>query len=176
MTFLDCVVLTNPLADENAHQKSSTWNQNIANSFTLPISSSNWLQPHSSYHTSQLQNGSMVLLDSFNSEHSLLSNLQFQERPTFTSLDAYTRLPPTGSRSGASSGSTTSPSVAFSVPNFSNCCPEPMQGNFDSQTLKPATLEWISKSEVEAGRAYLQELSPLGVSCDLEFLLFFTTC
>ncbi|KAL5964423.1 Nuclear hormone receptor family member daf-12 [Taenia solium] len=159
---LNCVVLTNPLADENARQKGSTWDQNIANNFTLPISSSNWLQPHSGYHTSQFQNGGMVLLDSFNSEHSLLSNLQFQERAIFGSLDAYTSLPLTGSRSGASSGSTTSPSVAFSVPNFGSCCSEPMQRNFDSHALKPTTSEWISKSELEPGGAYLQDLSPFG--------------
>nr|CDS17993.1 Nuclear hormone receptor HR96 [Echinococcus granulosus] len=156
----DCVVLTNPLADENARQKSSTWNQSIVNNFTLPISNSNWLQPHSSYHTSQFQNGGIVLLDSFNSEHSLLSNLQFQERPAFASLDPYTSLPPTGSRSGASSGSTASPSVAFSVPNFGSCCTEPTQGNFDSSVLKPATSEWIPKPESEARGVYLQDFSP----------------
>ncbi|VDM35571.1 unnamed protein product, partial [Hydatigera taeniaeformis] len=157
-----CVVLTNPLADENARQKSSTWDQNIANSFTIPISSSSWLQPHSSYQTSQFPNGGMVPMDPFNSEHPLISNLQFQERPTFASLDAYTSFPPTGSRSGASSGSTTSPSIAFSVPNFTSCCSEPSQGNFDSNVLKPASLEWTLKPELESGGAYLQDLSPFG--------------
>ena len=162
--LLDCVVLTNPLEDENSRQKSSThWTQGVGPSFPLPNSNSTWFPPPvSNYSTSQLQNNNeALLLESFNSEHSLLSNLQARDRLVF---DAYSGLHPTESRSGASSGSTASPSIGSSVPNFGSGGSDTAQGSFSAGELKLGTADWVQSVEAEAGGGYLQNLSPLRVS------------
>ncbi|KAM7538426.1 hypothetical protein Aperf_G00000065051 [Anoplocephala perfoliata] len=180
----DCVVLTNPLGDESARLKASPWNQG------LPVSNSGWSQAPSSVYKAgnsapHFQTSEMFLLDGFpfyhQSQHhppsphyhqaSLLANMQIhQERPGFgptACLNAYVSSIHPGTadnRSGASSGSTTSPSVASSsaLTNFGSGGPESMiQGNFEPDGLKSVVSEWTPLTEADSGSVYLHNISSL---------------
>uniref|UniRef100_A0A5K3EZ65 Nuclear receptor domain-containing protein n=1 Tax=Mesocestoides corti TaxID=53468 RepID=A0A5K3EZ65_MESCO len=158
----DCVFLTNPLADEAARHKGSGWVQSpdsIVAGVQSSAPSSSWLQPASTYNASHCHTNDVLLLDNFITDHTLLSNLQTQDRGAFGPIDVYPPVQHGESRSGASSGSTTSPSIA-SVPNFGSVNSDTAQAPFEPGAPKPLVSDWLP-SEAESDRSYLQNLLPL---------------
>ncbi|VUZ41052.1 unnamed protein product [Hymenolepis diminuta] len=166
------------MTDESARFKSLPWIQGQS------TSNSSWSQGSAPIYQAgtsapAFQTGDAFLFEGFPadphcqhhpSSHyhqaSLLANMQItQERPNFAPapcLDTYVNsIHPSNaeSRSGTSSGSTTSSSV---LTNFgSGGSDSTIQGNFDLGSLKAVTSEWTPLTEGGSGSVYLQNLSPL---------------
>lgn len=171
------------LTDEAVRYKTSPWSQgqSTSNSSWSQASAPNYQAGNSA---TPVQAGDTFLFEGFSADPncqrhpplhyhqtSLLANIPLtQERPNFVPsacLDAYVgsiHASNAESRSGTSSGSTTSPSVASSsvLTNFgSGGSDSTMQGNFDPGSWKAVTSEWTQLTEGDSGSVYLQSLSPL---------------
>ncbi|VUZ41056.1 unnamed protein product [Hymenolepis diminuta] len=125
-----------------------------------------WIQGQSTSNSSWSQGSAPIYQAGTSAPAFQTANMQItQERPNFAPapcLDTYVNsIHPSNaeSRSGTSSGSTTSSSV---LTNFgSGGSDSTIQGNFDLGSLKAVTSEWTPLTEGGSGSVYLQNLSPL---------------